>query len=143
MEKLRHDDPNMTLQDAVDKAAWAKNSLINNQRGFSPFQIIYGRNPTIPSISDSTTGSLENLTLNEILRKIIESMQSTRLQMLASEYDHRIRVAIKDPLLKSTNIKYEVGNQVVFKDSKDGKVHNARIVGIDGPVAILRWGNSE
>jgi transposase InsO family protein len=143
VEKLRHDDPDMTLQDAVDKASWAKNTLINNQRGFSPFQIIYGHNQTIPGISDSTTGSLENLTHNEISRKIIESMQTTRLQMLASEYDHRIRVAIKDRLPKSTNFKYEVGNQVVFKDAKDGKMHDARIVGIDGPVAILRWGNSE
>jgi len=143
VEKLRHDDPNITLQEAVDKAAWARNTLINNQRGFSPFQIIYGRNPTIPGISDSTTGSLENLTHNEISRKIIESMQSTRVQMLAAEYDHRIRVAIKDRLPKSTNHKYEVGDQVVFKDAKDGKMHDARVVGIDGPVAILRWGNNE
>ena len=34
VEKLRHDDPNITLQEAVDKAAWARNTLINNQRGF-------------------------------------------------------------------------------------------------------------
>jgi len=63
--------------------------------------------------------------------------------MLAAEYDHRIRVAIKDRLPKSTNHKYEVGDQVVFKDAKDGKMHDARVVGIDGPVAILRWGNNE
>ena len=143
VEKLRHEDPNMTMQQAVDKAAWAKNTLINTQRGFSPFQMIYGRNPSIPGISECTTGSLENLSHNEIARKIIESMQSVRLQMLASEYDHRIKVAFKDNLPKSTNFKYDVGDQVVFKDTKDGRMHDARIVGIDGPVAILRWGNSE
>ena len=60
--------------------------------------------------------------------------------MLTAEYDHRIRIAIKDRLPKSTNHKYEVGDQVVFKDAKDGKMHDARVVGIDGPVAILRWG---
>jgi len=63
--------------------------------------------------------------------------------MLASEYNHRIRVAFKDRLPKSTNFKYDLGDQVVFKDAKDGRMHDARIVGIDGPVAILRWGNNE
>jgi hypothetical protein len=124
-----------------DKAAWARNSLINNQRGFSPFQIIYGRNPSIPGISDCTTGTMESLT--RVAWKIIESMQTVRLQILASEYDHRIRVTIKDRLPRSRNFKYNVGDQVVFKDAKDGRMHDARIVGIDGPVAILRWGNNE
>ena len=120
-----------------------KELIINNQRGFSPFQIIYGRNPSIPGISDCTAGAMESLTHNEVARKIIESMQTVRLQTLASEYDHRIRVPIKDRLPKSTNFKYNVGDQVVFKDAKDGRMHDARIVGIDGPVAILRWGNNE
>jgi len=101
VQKLKHEDPSLTMQQAVDKAAWAKNSLISNQRGFSSFHIIYGRNPSIPGVSDCTTGSLENLTHNEIARKIIESMQSVRLQMLAAEYDNRIKVAFKDRLPKS------------------------------------------
>ena len=43
--------------EALDYALFAKNMEPNN-KGFSPFQVVYGTNPTIPGISNSTPASL-------------------------------------------------------------------------------------
>ena len=37
----------------------------------------------------------------------------------------------------------ELGDQVVYRDGKDGKRYDARIVGFEGPVALLRRGNTD
>jgi len=46
--RIMMNDPTLTLQQAVNKAAWAKNTVITSPQGFSPFQLVYSRNPTIP-----------------------------------------------------------------------------------------------
>jgi hypothetical protein len=143
IEKIRRDEPNLTMQQAVYKATWARNSLINAQRGFSPFQLVYGRSPTLQGASDCTTGGLEDLTGGEISRNILWQQNEIRLAMLQADNDWRIKTAMKDRLPKTTNIRFELGDHVVFKDHKDGKNHEAKIVGFDGPNALLRWGNMD
>jgi len=138
IEKIRRDEPKLTMQEAVYKATWARNSLINAQRGFSPFQLVFGRSPTLQGASDCTTGGLEDLTGGEISRNILWQQNQIRLDMLKADHDWRIKTAMKDNLPKTTNIRFNIGDQVVFKDHKDGKNHDARIVGFDGPNALLR-----
>jgi hypothetical protein len=143
IEKIRRDEPKLTMQEAVYKATWARNSLINAQRGFSPFQLVFGRSPTLQGASDCTTGGLEDLTGGEISRNILWQQNQIRLDMLKADHDWRIKTAMKDNLPKTTNIRFNIGDQVVFKDHKDGRNHDARIVGFDGPNALLRWGNMD
>ena len=60
--KFRGENPKMSLQEAVHRAAYARNCQILVIRDFSAFQMVYGRNQGIPGISECTTGSLETLT---------------------------------------------------------------------------------
>jgi transposase InsO family protein len=143
VEKIRRDEPKMSMQDAVNQAAWAQNTLINHQRGFSPFQLVYGRNPGIPGVSECSTGALEELSPNEISRGIFDRMSRIRLEFLKNERDWRIKTAMKDNLPSSTKIIHEIGDKVVFRDGKDGRRHEGKIVGFDGPVALIRWGNMD
>jgi len=62
------ENPKMSLQEAVHRAAYARNCEISATRGFSAFQMIFGRNPGIPGLSECTTGSLETFTPNEMGR---------------------------------------------------------------------------
>ena len=57
MAKLKADDPSMKDQEALDYAIHAKNMETTN-KGFSPFQIVYGSNPKIPGIIESNQASL-------------------------------------------------------------------------------------
>jgi hypothetical protein len=61
----------MSLQEAVHRAAYARNCDISATRGFSAFQMVFGRNPGILGLSECTTGSLETFTPNEMGRQMI------------------------------------------------------------------------
>jgi len=50
---------------------------------------------------------------------------------------------MKDNLPKTTDIIFEMGDYVVFRDGKDGRRHDAKIVGFDGPITLIRWGNMD
>jgi len=143
VEKILRDNPTWGMQEAVNKAAWSRNSIINAQRGFSPFQLVFGRNPTLPGASDCTTGGLEDFTGGEISRSILSNMENIRQDMQKAECDVRIKTAMKDNLPRNVDVIFDIGDDVVFKDGKDGKNHVAKIVGFEGPTALLRWGNMD
>jgi len=143
VEKLRRDSPTITLQAAVDQASWARNSQINAERGFSPFQLVYGRNPSLPGVSDATTGGLETMTHSEIVKAMFYRMENTRVMMMRAETDYRLKIAAKARLPTETNICFDIGDEITFRDGKEGVLHDGRIVGFEGPVALIRWGNCD
>ena len=57
MNKLMSGDKALKEVDALDNALFAKNIEPNN-KGFSPFQVVYGTNPNIPEILNSTPPSM-------------------------------------------------------------------------------------
>jgi len=143
VEKLLRENPTWGMQKAVNKAAWARNSLINAQRGFSPFQLVFGRSPTIPGESDCTTGGLEDFTGGEISRSILSHMEDIRIDMHRADCDVRTKIAMKDNLPRNVDVIFDIGDDVVYRDGKDGKNHVAKIVGFEGPIALLKWGNMD
>ena len=104
----------MTLQEAVDQAAQGKNAIINKIKGFSPFQLVFGRNPSLPGVSDCTTGGLETMTHSEISAAMFRRMEKTRIMMLLAEYDQRLKVAARDRLPGNVDIQFNIGDEVVF-----------------------------
>jgi hypothetical protein len=143
VRKYMMDNPEISLQDAVDRAAWAKNSIITSPQGFSPFQLVYGRNPTIPGWSDCTTGALtENLSDFEVARKIIENMQNIRIQYMKLDSDRRIQLAFKDRLPKASKVPFNQGDEVIFFNPKHNKSQMGKIIGFDGPSAHVNSGQT-
>jgi len=142
IEKILREDPTLTMQEAVNKSAWARNSLIN-KTGFSPFQLVFGRSPILQGASECTTGGLEELTPNETARSMLYQQEQVRQIMRRVETDWRVKTAMKDRLPTHTNIIHGAGDYVVFKDGKDGKNHEGRIIGFDGPIALIKWGNAD
>jgi transposase InsO family protein len=143
VEKLRRECPKMSLQEAVDQAAWGRNAQINEQRGFSPFQLVFGRNPSLPGVSDATTGGLETMTYGEISTAMFQRMIKTRLLMLNTNYDNKLKVAAKERLPGNVDIQFGIGDEIVFREGKENKLRDGKIVGFDGPIALIRWGNSD
>jgi hypothetical protein len=143
VKRFMLEDPNMSLQEAVDKASWAKNSIITSPQGFSPFQVVYGRNPTIPGWSNCTTGALvENLSEYEVARKIMEGIQQYRIKFLQADADRRIQIAFKDRLPKSLKVPFNDGDAVVFQHNKTKKTMVGKIIGFDGPTAHVTVGQT-
>ena len=100
--------------------------------------MVYGRNPSLPGVSDATTGGLETMTQSEIVKAMFHRMENTRIQWQIGENDYRLKTAMKDRLPKETNIAFGIGDDVTFRDGKEGKLYDGRIVGFDGTTALLR-----
>ncbi len=124
-------DPTLTLQQAVNKAAWAKNTVITSPQGFSPFQLVYSRNPTIPGWSHCPAGSFESLTDNEVALKILEHAINNRIIAQQIDANNRIKIAFKDRLPKSFQIPINHGDEVICTNNKTGKKVVGRVSGID------------
>ena len=131
------------MQQTVNEASFAKNCIIHQHGGFSAFQLVFGRNPGIPGVSDCSTGGLEQLSEGEITRGIFDRMNKIITEFQARERDWRYKTRLKSNLPAKTDVIMELGDQVVYRDGKDGKRYDAKIVGFDGSNAILKRGNMD
>ena len=78
------EDINCDLQLAVSWAVSAKNSL-KNVHGFSPNQLVFGKNPNFPNICDDLLPALENKTTSEIVAKNLNALHQARQNCVKSE----------------------------------------------------------
>ena len=65
IEKLMEEDPKITLEDALSNAVYAHN-LQTNRSGFSPNQLVFGKQNKVPGINDSTPASLEPVVESDV-----------------------------------------------------------------------------
>ena len=72
--------------------------------------MVYGRNPSLPGVSDATTGGLETITHSEIVKAMFHRMENTRIQCQIAKNDHRLKTAIKNRLPKETDIAFSIGD---------------------------------
>lgn len=122
--------------------AWAlsaKNSLINHN-GFSPNQIMFGRQPNLPSILNDKLPALEGMTISERVGQNISSLYAARRAFAAADSSGRIRKALRCKT-RPFNGHFEIGELVYFKrtDTKEWK-GPAKVLGQDGVVIFLRYG---
>ena len=136
---LMEDDPNLKMQEAVNHAAFVRNSSINDT-GFSPFQLVYGRNPRIPgTVENNHPLSLNADTRNETARTMIARNEATRRKFLEKESDRRIKRAAAERVTFRDDHTYESGEIVWFRDSKDDERRKGTIIGRDGPNWCIKW----
>ena len=84
-------DIRCSLEVALSWAVSAKNSL-QNFHGFSPNQLVFGRNPNYPSILHDKLPALEGVTNSEIVAENLNAMHSARKAFIASEAYSRYEI---------------------------------------------------
>ena len=90
--KVGHDhqlDWNATL----NWAFMAKNSL-RNVNGYSPFQLVLGRNPNLPSVLIDQPTALEGTTMSEHVRNDINALHASKEAVAKSECSEKNRTAL-------------------------------------------------
>ena len=90
---MKAGNPKSKDQEALEYALFAKN-VEPNHKGFSPFQIVYGTNPTIPGVINSTPASLSNTFEREDVRKHLDKLNSAREAFREADTDARIKRAL-------------------------------------------------
>ena len=119
MIKKTQSDSGCTLEMAIAWCLNAHNSL-SNVHGFSPFQLVLGKNPSLPCLATDKPPALNDETTSDIIRKNLNAMHAARQAHIKCESDSKIRRALSHNVRTSGDTVYVTGDKVYFKrvDSK-------------------------
>ena len=142
MSKLMADDSKLKANDALHQALFAKNIEPNN-KGFSSFQIVYGNNPTIPGITNSTPPSLSTEFASKDVRDHLAQINKAREAFRVADNDEKIKRALKSRIASYNNERFESGDKVYFKQKDKMEWSGpASVIGQQGKVVFLKYGNN-
>ena len=133
-------DINCSLELALSWSLAAHNSLAN-VHGFSPFQLVFSRNPTLPCLLNSKPPALNESTSSDIVRRNLEALHTARQAFIASESSEKVRRALSHNIRTSAEQKYFTNDKVYYKrlDSKSWKGPGV-VLGQEGQQVLVKHG---
>ena len=139
LEKLWEDGQ----KDVKQNLSWclnAKNSMENNH-GFTPYQLAIGMNPILPNNINSKLPALEGITNSEVISKQLQLMHDSRKAFTLAESSERLRRALRSNVRTYTENEIDVGSSVYFKRKDSDRWRGpAKVIGKDGKNLILKHG---
>lgn len=139
--KMLADNPGLDLDIALCWAFHAKNSL-QILHGWSPYQLVFGSNPNLPSVLiDLPPAFIEGTTISEVFGKHLNALHLGRRAFIKAEASDRIRRALKSQIRTSSNTVYENGDlHVVYYQREKKWKGPGKVLGQDGKVVFVRHG---
>ena len=134
------EDTGCSLEMAVMWCITAHNSL-SDVHGFSPFQLVFGRNPALPSLQNNKPPALNDETVNDMIRKNLNALHASRQAKIKCESDERLRRALNHNIRTSNDVVFVAGDRVYYKrkDTKKWK-GPATVMAKDGQQVLLKHG---
>lgn len=107
------------LNIAVAWAVNAKNSL-SNVYGFSPHQLVFGKNPGIPGLLQDVNHlpALNEETCCMIVAENLKALAAARASFVKLENSSKLKRLLKDRVQEGWNHRYVSGDQVYYKRTK-------------------------
>ena len=125
--------------------AWclnAKNSLAN-VHGFSPFQLVFGQNPKLPSTFTDKPQALLQYDTSKILTDNLAALHKARQAFISSESSEKIRRALNNNVRMSGDTKYITGDSVYFKKINKKRWRGpGKVLGQDGQQVLVKYGSN-
>ena len=136
------EDIKCDLNLAVAWAISAKNSL-KNVHGYSPNQLVFGKNPNYPSVCDNKIPALEGKTSSKVVAENLNAMHAARQGFIKSESSDKIRRALKHQTRTHSDVHYSNGDLVYYKrnDCETWKGRGS-VIGQDGQRILIKHGSS-
>ena len=139
LEKLWEDGH----RDLKQNLAWclnAKNSMENNN-GFTPYQLAIGTNPILPNNFNSKLPALEGVTNSEVVANQLQLMHKCRKAFTLAESSERLRRALRCNIRTYTDKEVNPGDRVYYKRNDSDRWRGpAKVIGVDGKNRILKHG---
>ena len=131
------EDINCSWETALAWALNAKNSFINVS-GFSPHQLVFGKNINLPSTLNDTLSAGHSD--NPLILEHLKSLHSAREAFMKSESSNKLRIALRKQT-RNTREHFDLGQEVYYKRKDDVKWKGpGKVIGQDGPVVFIRHG---
>ena len=130
-------------RDLKQNLAWclnAKNSMENNN-GFTPYQLAIGINPILPNNINSKLPALEGVTTSEVISDQLKIMHESRQAFTHAESSERLRRALRSNVRTYTENEINIGESVYYKRKDSDRWRGpAKVIGHDGKNLILKYG---
>ena len=139
--KILADQPDTDLEIALAWAVHSKNCLQMNG-GYSPYQLVYGRNPKLPSIMTDEPPALEGSTISSVFGTHLNALYAARKAFVQAESSEKIRRALRHQV-RSSGMVYSNGDSVYFKRDNCNEWRGPGVVlAQDGKIVLIRHGNT-
>jgi transposase InsO family protein len=140
VSKILEDNPNMSLEVAITWAINSKNSL-QMVHGWSPYQLVFGTNPNLPSVLVDKPPALQGTTVSENVAQHLNAMHSGRRAFIEAESSERIRRALRHQI-RASGEPFQLGDHVYYKRDDSNKWKGpGKVIGQDGKVVFVRHGS--
>ena len=141
LENVNRDFPEIDLEQAVAWSCAAKNSL-TTVYGFSPFQLVFGRQPNLPNILEEPPNTLEEKSVSKALEDNMTAMHACRTAFVKSMNCSKLKLALRTKI-RTADYEYKHGQWVYYKRLKDNTwLGPAKVVFQDGKLIMIRHGSS-
>ena len=135
------DDLRCPVETALAWSVAARNTL-HNFSGYAPAQLVFGCNPSFPSLCDAKPPALEDFDASHIVAQNLNAMHTARKEFLKCEYDDRIRRALLHQVREDDVKSVSNGDSVYFK-RQDNKWHGpGKVTGRDGKQILVKHGGA-
>jgi hypothetical protein len=133
------DHPDMPLSTALAWACTAKNTL-TNVYGYSPYQLVLGKNPRLPNILEDPPPAWEVKSMSKKLTEHLTALHATRKEFIKTESCEKLKKALKHRIRISDTV-YQHGDTVYYKrEHEDRWKGPASVMFQDGKVVYVRHG---
>ncbi|XP_057310466.1 uncharacterized protein LOC130648431 [Hydractinia symbiolongicarpus] len=140
LRKILDENPKLSLEVGLVWALNSKNSLHMNS-GHSSYQLVFGRNPNLPSVLNANPPALEGVTVSHVFAKHINALHNAGKAFIEAEASERVRRALRHQI-RSTNTQYYTGEKVYYKRDDSPKWRGpAKVIGQDGNVVFVWQGS--
>ena len=139
------DDEEVDLSVALRWAVCARNCLVNNG-GFSPNQLVFGKNPSLPNLmgeESSSPASREKGMEEGIVRDTLNAMHKAREVFIRNESCNKIRFTLNKKVREHKFQEAVVGDEVFYKRENENEWRGpAKVVGVSGKTVVVKHGES-
>ena len=135
------EDRQCSFEEAIVWAVSAKNSLANVY-GYSPNQLVFGKNPAYPSALHDKLPALCPETKSEMLSNKLNVMHSARKAFVEAESDERLRRALRQKTRNFTSDIFQNGDSVFYKrENMPAWKGPGVVIGRDGTTVLVKHGS--
>lgn len=130
---------------AMRWAVCARNCLMSNG-GFSPNQLVFGKNPSLPNLmgeESSSPASREKGMEESIIRDTLNAMHKAREVFVKNESCNKIRTALNKKVRDHKLEEAVTGDEVFYKRENEHEWRGpAKVVGVSGKTVVVKHGDS-
>ena len=139
MEKVMDGDKDISFEEALAQAVYTRNMMLN-VHGYSPAQILTGKQPRLPGATADNAPPADNIEVDSrAVQKSVNLMHKTRQAWTQADNSNRLREAMKAQ--ESHLDKFETGDNVCYKFGKDSRWHGpGKVVGQENKIIYIKHG---